>query len=101
MTTTLSEITSRLYVPEKKVPKPPEMKVLIAPMAAKSSKLHDAYEAEVFNYLLANREPLGIKKVFQFKNLWVDGAVELSNNRRLALEIKFRMNWLKACQAGS
>src|SRR5205085_11746297 len=40
-----------------------------------------------------------VKAVTRFKNLRVDGALVLSNDRRLAVEIKLRMNWEKACQA--
>jgi hypothetical protein len=57
------------------------------------------YENEVFNFLLGNRKLLGIAKVLMFKALLMDGAVEFADGRRLALEIKFRMNWEKACQA--
>jgi hypothetical protein len=57
------------------------------------------YEAEVFNFLHANREELGIAAVKRGKNVLVDGSVELQDGRRLALEIKLVMNWEKACQA--
>ncbi len=58
-----------------------------------------AYEAEVFNFLLAKKTSLGINSISKFKALLVDGALELEDGRRLAVEIKFRMNWMKACQA--
>jgi hypothetical protein len=38
--------------------------------------------------------------IFQFANLRVDGAIVLVDGRRLAIEIKFRMNWQKALEAG-
>jgi hypothetical protein len=47
----------------------------------------------------ANRATLGVKAVMKFSALLVDGAVELEDGRRLAVEIKFRMNWGKACVA--
>ena len=42
---------------------------------------------------------LGIKQVNQCRNVRIDGLLELKDGRKLALEIKYRMNWPKACQA--
>jgi hypothetical protein len=42
---------------------------------------------------------LGIKTVMKFTALVVDRVVELMGGKRLTVEIKFRMNWEKACQA--
>jgi hypothetical protein len=61
---------------------------------------HRKYECHVFNFLFERREVLGIQTVFKFANLVVDGAVLLADGTRLAVEIKMRMNWTKACQAG-
>lgn len=58
-----------------------------------------AYEREVFNALLRNRSMLGIKQVNKCRNVRIDGLLELEDGRKLALEIKYRMNWPKACQA--
>lgn len=57
------------------------------------------YECEVFNFLLKNKDDLGIETVFKFQNLLVDGAIRLADGRWLAVEIKLRMNWTKALQA--
>src|SRR5262249_14704289 len=64
-----------------------------------AGKPHATYEAQVFHFLLGNKQVLGIKGVSRFKALLLGGAVELTDGRRLAVEVKFRMNWLKACQA--
>ena len=53
----------------------------------------------MFNFLLRNKDALGIQSVLRFKNLAVDGESILTNGRRLVIEAKYRMNWLKACQA--
>jgi len=59
------------------------------------------YEFDVFNFLLRNKDTLGIQTVFKFENLFIDGAILLDDGKtRLAVEIKLRMNWTKACQAG-
>jgi hypothetical protein len=58
-----------------------------------------AFEIAVFNFLLAYRKPLGISAVWRCRNVRIDGLVELDDERRIALEIKYRMNWEKACQA--
>ena len=70
-------------------------------MAKKGSeRMPAAYEIDVFNFLLAHKESLGISELSRFRALLVDGELRLSDGRRLALEIKYRMNWTKACQAG-
>ncbi len=98
---TLSELISRCIIPEAKGDHKPSVQILSAPIHARSEKPQDQYETEVFNFLLAkpNQEELGIKKVMKFTALLVDGAVELMDDKRLTVEIKFCMNWLKACQA--
>lgn len=60
-----------------------------------------AFEISVFNFLLAQKRPLGISDVWRCKNVRIDGLLDLEDGRRLALEIKFRMNWEKACQSCS
>jgi hypothetical protein len=57
------------------------------------------YEHEVFEFLLASKKSLGIKSVFRFENLLVDGALLLDDGRYVLVEIKSQMGWLKACQA--
>jgi hypothetical protein len=97
--TTLSELIGRSITPEAKDRNKPTMLTLSAPVQPNTEKPHGQYEADVFNFLLANKEPLGIKAVMKFTALLLDGAVELNDGRRLAVEVKFRMNWEKACQA--
>ena len=58
------------------------------------------YESSVFNYLLDNKDALGISKLFKLKNQRMDGEIELNTGGIVAFEIKYRMNWLKACQSG-
>src|SRR4051812_39169233 len=60
---------------------------------------HALYEVEVFNFLHAKKKALGIESIIRFKNLIVDGQLVLKNGKQLAIEIKLRMNWLKACQS--
>jgi hypothetical protein len=99
---TLSELISRHITPEAKDRiSRPGVEILSEPIQGKSEKPYDQYEAEVFNFLLAkpNKEELGIKSVMKFTALLVDGAVELMDGKRLTVEIKFWMNWEKACQA--
>jgi hypothetical protein len=96
---TLSELIGRAITPEAMDRKNPRVVTLSAPIQPNTKKEHGQYEAEVFNSLLANKEALGIKAVMKFTALLVDGAVELIDGRRLTVEVKFRMNWEKACQA--
>src|ERR1700682_3284505 len=96
---TLTELIARRFAPEAKVRATPKMEALSTPILPKSEKPFDKYEAEVFNYLVANKKALGIKTITKFTALLVDGAVELVCGKRLSVEVKFRMNWEKACQA--
>jgi hypothetical protein len=50
---------------------------------------------------LEKKEALGVETVFRFKHLFVDGEILLTDGRRLAVEVKLRMNWTKALQAES
>src|SRR5262245_6325484 len=96
---TLSELIGRTITPEAKDSNKPKVVTLSAPIQPNTVKEHGRYEADVFNFLLAHKEPLGIKAVMKFSALFVDGAVELIDGKRLTVEVKFRMNWEKACQA--
>jgi hypothetical protein len=58
-----------------------------------------AYQRSVFNALLRDRTMLGIRQVNTCSAVRIDGLVDLDDGRRLALEVKYRMNWPKACQA--
>jgi hypothetical protein len=58
------------------------------------------YQCDVFNFLLSSKDALAIEAVIEFANLRVDGAIVLKDGRRLAIEIKYRMNWKKALEAG-
>src|SRR5207245_9775840 len=84
--TTLSELIGLRITPEAKESNRPSVEILSAPTSASGSKQHSRYEAEVFNFLLDNREALGIKNVMKFSALGVDGCVELTDGKRLAVE---------------
>jgi len=84
---------------------PPQKQVklerqLSPPIVPTKNTVPAQYEAEVFNFMLANKASLGIKAVDQFSGVLVDGAVELEDGSRLALEIKLKMNWNLACRSG-
>jgi hypothetical protein len=99
---TIAELISLNFEPEHRNRKEPIVDPLLAPPPCpENAKPARKYECEVFNFLLENKAALGIHTVFKFTNLKVDGAILLTDGRRLAIEIKFRMNWTKACQAES
>ncbi len=74
----------------------PVVETLRCPEDAKQAR---KYECEVFNFLFQNRNSYGIDSIYTFMNLFVDGAIQLIDGRRLTVEIKLRMNWTKALQA--
>ncbi|HQU90688.1 MAG TPA: hypothetical protein PLK77_00250 [Pyrinomonadaceae bacterium] len=56
------------------------------------------FEKRVITFLWDNRDRYRIDKLIRFQNSSVDGAIE-TKNVSIPFEIKYRMNWLKACQA--
>jgi len=97
---TIADLISLEVKPEERKRRKPVVTNLSTPLVCKeTAKLHRKYECAVFNYLLENKDTLGIQKIFTFQNLLVDGAILLADDRRLAVEIKLRMNWRKALQA--
>jgi hypothetical protein len=97
---TISKWTDRIIVATGKDSRDEVSTVLASEIEAnKKTARHSTYEDEVFSFLQRNREVLGIENVIRFANLLVDGAIVLKNRKRLAIEIKLRMNWEKACQA--
>src|SRR5262245_50285970 len=99
---TIAELICLSVKPEERKRHKPVVTRLVTPLCLPdSAKLPRKFECEVFNFLLANKDALGVESVFRFKNLFVDGAISLTDNRRLAVEVKLRMNWSKALQAES
>ncbi len=99
---TIAELIGLPVSPEERQRRKPVVTPLDAPVCLPdTAKLPRKFECEVFNFLLRNKEALGIETVFRFKNLFVDGAILLTDGRRLAVEVKLRMNWTKALQAES
>jgi hypothetical protein len=57
------------------------------------------FETAAFNFLLDQKRSLGIRTIWRYKNSRIDGLVELDDGTRLGVEVKYAMNWMKACQA--
>lgn len=96
---TIAELIARKIVPEDKGLHQPRVESLTGPITPRSEKPHDQFEAAVFSYLWQNQKQLGIKQVLKFTARLVDGCVVLADGTQLAVEVKYRMNWEKACQA--
>jgi hypothetical protein len=97
---TISDLTSRVITPTDRVRREGQEDILSCPIPlGNKTARYATYEVEVFNFLLHHKDVLAIQSVTKFTNLLVDGQVLLSNGRRLVIEIKLRMNWLKACQS--
>jgi hypothetical protein len=96
---TLGQIIDRHIEPIHRAKKEGQETILDGPLPPAPVGKTTQYEVDVFNFLVKNAPTLGITSVMRIKNRLVDGAILLSDKRRFALEIKLRMNWLKACQA--
>jgi hypothetical protein len=96
----IAELIARDIAPEPARVNAPTARLIEAPVLAtgNDSDPH-AFEVEVFNVLLAQKERLGISALWRCRNARIDGLIDLLDGRRVALEIKYRMNWEKACQA--
>lgn len=98
---TISELIKLPITPEEHDRRAEIVTVVSSPLTCPEEAMaHRKYECHVLNFLFEHRDDLGILTVFRFQNLLVDGAVLLVDGTRLAVEIKLRMNWTKACQAG-
>jgi hypothetical protein len=94
------DLLKEQIVPELLRVRAPDLKVLESEIPTTGTEREPAaYEIEVFNFLLAQKEPLGVAQVERAKNFRVDGAITLAAGYKLAIEIKYRMDWQKACQA--
>lgn len=78
----------------------PRLVELMAPPPEVATKPPADYGRRVFTHLVEDRAALGITRVYRAHNLLVDGGVVLTDGRFMAAEIKYRMNWPRACQAG-
>jgi hypothetical protein len=96
----LADLISREVSPERGRVNSPAAHRMDLPIPAKGTETApQAFEVAVFNFLLAQKQPLGISAAWRCRNVRVDGLLDLDDGRRMALEIKYRMNWEKACQA--
>ncbi len=95
---TISALISRQIMPEQFGSLKYKKEEVKLPYTINGANKAKNYEKEVFNLLLKNKSKLGIKKIIRYENFVIDGVIVLVDDRQVAIEIKFRMNWLKACQ---
>jgi hypothetical protein len=96
----LADLISREIAPEPGRANAPRSDLIDLPLAATGTETEPrGFEIAVFNFFLANNDALGIDAVWRCRNARIDGLLDLADGRRVALEIKYRMNWEKACQA--
>ena len=96
---TLSSLINQHIIVEEYGKREPSITIIESPISLIRATEPAKYEDLVFNFLLENKATLGVQSIMRFENLLIDGAIILLDGRRLAVEIKFQMNWLKACQA--
>ena len=78
----------------------PSLVRLDGPLAATAGTTSPAsYETSVFNFLYARKHELGVRDVWKCRAVRIDGLLDLDDGQRVMLEVKYRMNWEKACQA--
>jgi len=89
----LEEEEIEVIEPDRKEPKPVKMTHI------GEGRTQNAFERRVFDYLYQNREKEGIREVYVFQNMSVDGAVKLVDGRVFLIEAKSNLNWKNACNA--
>jgi hypothetical protein len=95
----ISNLVGRRITPTDKHRKAETITLLACPTITSNKRAKPySYEDEVFAFLCDHKMQLGIQTIMRFQSLVVDGAILLLDGRRFAIEIKYRMNWLKACQ---
>jgi hypothetical protein len=96
----LAELIDRAIAPEPgRVNRPAAHRIDVPlPVIGQETPPH-GFQIAAFNFFLAHKQSLGIDAVWQCRNVRIDGLLDLTDGRRVALEIKYRMNWEKACQA--
>ena len=98
----LADLFARTIAPEPARTNSPAARRIEAPIPGTGAETAPrAFEIDVLNFLLAQKQPLGITDLWQCRNVRIDALLDLDDGRRVALEIKYRMNWEKACQACS
>jgi hypothetical protein len=97
---TVANLIDRTIVPKERNAKRPETVVLLGPsdVAIRSTE-PGRFEQAVLNFFVTQRKQLGLRTVSHFYNQLIDGELVLADGRRLALEVKYKMNWPRACQA--
>jgi hypothetical protein len=96
----LAELISTEISPEPSRQKRPNRMAVEQPLLATPNEtVPKAFERRVFNHLLKHHERLGISRVWKCENVRIDGLLQLEDGRHVAVEIKYQMNWAKACQA--
>lgn len=97
----LASLLGTTIVPEPARVNRPAATLLAAPFVARpTATAVGAHETSVLNFLFAERARLGISHLWRCRSSRVDAIAELDDGRRIGIEIKYRMNWEKACQAG-
>jgi hypothetical protein len=99
-TMTIASIINTPIPPSLVARSPARLIELTSPPISGRTAIPDVFECTVLTFLFEHRQTLGIARLFHAKNLLVDGGLTLADGRFLAVEIKYRMNWLKACQTG-
>jgi hypothetical protein len=95
----LADLLKRAHNPESWKTQTPRVTEVTGPAISATAKPYAAYEDAVFSFLWSHRRGLGLAKVSRCRAVLVDGIVELSTGEEVVVEVKYRMNWEKACQA--
>ncbi len=94
----LAELISREMVPESTKAPAPGTQVVETPLP-ETGNAPKVFEAVVFNFFLGEKQALGIARIWSCTASRIDGVFELDDGSRLGVEIKYAMDWEKACQA--
>jgi len=94
-----SDFIDKEIIPEQMSTYKPQISEIRNKINSSPKTIPSKFEKDVFNFLFQNKNELGIYKIYQLKNSSIDGLMTLDDGRSIAMEIKYRMGWEKACQA--
>ena len=76
-----------------------DCKEITTTLSTEEFKAPQRFEHKVFNYLLNNKSTLKIKGIYKLNNSRIDGLIEFENGELSMLEVKYRLSWIKCCNA--
>ena len=96
----VDELLGQSFRPEEYGRNEPKVTEVTGPSGKERAKKDKdlIYEDRVFDTLWQQKDDLDLTRVWRLQSSVIDGALETQAGKMVAIEVKYRMNWMKACQ---